>query len=1062
METDSKRNIAGEAQVRQSNGLTRRGFLKGSAFLGGSLLFSSQLAWAYSLVRKAEAGQLTGEDAYALSRAENIIYGACLQCHTGCNIKGKILDGVLVKIDGNPYSPMTMSPHLSYDTNPKTAAKVDGHLCPKGQAGIQTLYDPYRLVKVLKRSGKRGENKWEEIDFDRAITEIVEGGKLFAHVPGEENRRVKGLRETRVLRDPDLAKALAEDAAAVAKKKMSLAAFKAKHKDHLDKLIDPDHPDLGPKNNRLVFMGGRIEHGRKEFAKRWLKDSFGSVNWYEHTTVCEQSHHIAYEETTRKWENGAWGKGKEHMKPDAYNSRYIIFFGTGAFEANFGPTNIARKIIEGVTDGRLKIAVADPRFSKTAAKAQHWLPLRPGTDAALAYGMIRWIIDNERYDERYLRAANKAAASNAGETTWSDATHLVRIEKDGPGAKLRASDINIGTDRQFVAIVNGTPVAVDTAGGDPVVGDLSYTDKIQGIEVSTVFDLFTARAREKTVGQWADACGLPEKSIVRAAGDFTSHGKQAVAEFYRGPVQHTSGYYNAKAIIALNVLIGNADWKGGLQAGGGHWHEDGSKNGPYNFKKLHESKIKSFGVGLTREHHSYEDSTLFAGYPATRCWYPFTGNVYQEILPSAAAAYPYGIDALFTHKGTPALSVPGANKNIEIIRDLDKIPLYIASDIVIGETSMFADYIFPDTAIWERWGTPHISPDILTAVSKVRQPMVQALTEEVEVYGRKQPCCMEAVMLAVAEKMDLPNFGRNGFGQGQALERVDDFFIRSVANIAMGDKPNTQAPPAGDDEVALFSRARRHLSGYAFDPERWRRILGEDMYSRAVTVLNRGGRFESADKAYEGDRVHHRYKGQFHLYAEKVALARHPGTGKRFLGLSPADPVLDFHGKVVEDKGYDFRLITYKDITGGQSRTIGDYWAQGRELAENYILMNSRDAARLGLHDGSKAKIASASNQDGLWRVGFGLDRIVGGKVKVIEGIRPGVIAVSWSCGHWAYGSHDVRVGGKVVKGDGRRAKGLCPNAAMRIDPSLGDMCLTDPIGGSTSFYDTNVKVIPV
>ena len=73
---------------------------------------------------------------------------------------------------------------------------MDGSLCPKGQAGIQALYDPYRLVKVLKRAGKRGENKWKTIPFDEALKEIVEGGDLF----GEG--RVDGLKDICALRDP--------------------------------------------------------------------------------------------------------------------------------------------------------------------------------------------------------------------------------------------------------------------------------------------------------------------------------------------------------------------------------------------------------------------------------------------------------------------------------------------------------------------------------------------------------------------------------------------------------------------------------------------------------------------------------------------------------------------------------------------------------------------------------------------------------------------------------------------------------------------------------------------
>jgi len=88
---------------------------------------------------------------------------------------------------------------------------------------------------------------------------------------------------------------------------MTVAEFKKKHADHLDLLIDPNHPDFGPVNNQFVVQAGRIEHGRKEFGKRFAGPSFGSVNFFEHTSICEQSHHIAFKEVTRNYKTG----GKE-------------------------------------------------------------------------------------------------------------------------------------------------------------------------------------------------------------------------------------------------------------------------------------------------------------------------------------------------------------------------------------------------------------------------------------------------------------------------------------------------------------------------------------------------------------------------------------------------------------------------------------------------------------------------------------------------------------------------------------------------------------------------------
>ncbi|RMG73756.1 MAG: molybdopterin oxidoreductase, partial [Nitrospirae bacterium] len=222
--------------------VTRRGLLKTGALLGSSAFLMGKVEKAFNLLATAEAAT-TGE--YPLSKAENVIYSVCLQCHTACPIKVKILDGVAVKIDGNPYSAQNMIPNLKQKTSPWVAAKIDAKLCPKGQAGVQSLYDPYRVVKVLKRKGPRGSNKWEVISFDQAIDEIVNGGYLFKHIG--ENRYVPGLKDIYALRDSKLSKAMAKDAKAVAKGKMSVSEFKKKYRDHLDVLIDPDHPDLGPK-----------------------------------------------------------------------------------------------------------------------------------------------------------------------------------------------------------------------------------------------------------------------------------------------------------------------------------------------------------------------------------------------------------------------------------------------------------------------------------------------------------------------------------------------------------------------------------------------------------------------------------------------------------------------------------------------------------------------------------------------------------------------------------------------------------------------------------------------
>ena len=177
---------------KTSERASRRGLFASAALLGGAAAYS-RISNTLRTTLPAEAAD--GHCCVPYGKPENTLYTVCLQCNTGCGIKVKLERGVAVKIDGNPLSPWTMAPHLPYTTPSPRPGACDGTICPKGQAGIQTVYDPYRIRTVLKRAGPRGSNKWKTIPFDQAINEIVNGGRLFADIPGEESRVVEGLKD---------------------------------------------------------------------------------------------------------------------------------------------------------------------------------------------------------------------------------------------------------------------------------------------------------------------------------------------------------------------------------------------------------------------------------------------------------------------------------------------------------------------------------------------------------------------------------------------------------------------------------------------------------------------------------------------------------------------------------------------------------------------------------------------------------------------------------------------------------------------------------------------------
>src|SRR3990172_3508033 len=167
-----------EEETMENKDLSRREFLKISAVAGGAAALLGNLPQARHAIQGVMAA---GEGLFFESKPENQIYTVCLQCNTGCAIKVKLLNGMAAKIDGNPYSPWTLWPHPAYETPVKDMATVEGGLCPKGQAGLQSAYDPYRITSVLKRKPgtRRGDGKWETISFEKAIDEIINGGNLF-------------------------------------------------------------------------------------------------------------------------------------------------------------------------------------------------------------------------------------------------------------------------------------------------------------------------------------------------------------------------------------------------------------------------------------------------------------------------------------------------------------------------------------------------------------------------------------------------------------------------------------------------------------------------------------------------------------------------------------------------------------------------------------------------------------------------------------------------------------------------------------------------------------------
>jgi anaerobic selenocysteine-containing dehydrogenase len=689
---------------------------------------------------KKEIGK-SGSQPDTVDRDAHIVRSTCLMCHGGCGIQAKVVGGELVRLTGNPYHPNTydynakgdMTQESDLDAGP--AGKDVGSLCAKGQAGVFSLYSPFRLQHPLKRVGPRGSGKWKTISWDQAIKEICHGGHLFKNVPGEENRKVEGLKS--ILNNN--------------------APIGPAESDYLDEAPPGGY---GPKRNQFVWAHGRNE--QSPLTPRFVVESAGVPNMLNHCSRCAGTFYNVIEDVLNlpPYEIGAYC--------DYEHCDYLISLGSNITAADYPMQTKARYLQKfgkrvGPYASEFKHVVVDPRFTTGAAKATHngrgeWVPLKPATDGFFLLGMIRWILGSNGYKKEYLSLPNEFAAKSRGYRNWTDMTYLVSTTE--PKVYLTGRQAGLGQS-DFVVLVNGQPKMFQEVDG---AADLDAAVTIDGVEYKTVFKQLLERAQEKTLEESDAVCGLPPGTIARIAKEFSS-ARRPVIEMFRGPVQQSNGYWNGQALCILNILVDSVDRKGGFIPG--HAAYKGGVKG--------EKLRKPEGVSVCRHKKQYQGKKE----TATRPWYPLARrSVTPEFFASVKMGYPYKTKAYMNYYNNPAYTMPFNETAIDALLDLKAIPLTFSIDAYMGETSALCDYVLPDTEYLERLGGFKTYPPVKTRVWALRQPVVGAFDPKTHQYKPIRPNTRMAddVLIDLAKECGLPGFGKDGGGPGIDLNNSWDYW----------------------------------------------------------------------------------------------------------------------------------------------------------------------------------------------------------------------------------------------------------------------------------------------
>jgi thiosulfate reductase/polysulfide reductase chain A len=279
--------------------LSRREFLKMGGAAAGALAVGQLVP-----PRVASAAYQSGN---VDANGNGYVHTMCEMCVWRCGVLAKVVDGQVVKLEGNPEHPHSK-----------------GNLCPRGQSGLMNTYDPDRVLTPLIRVGKRGEGNFRKATWEEALD--LTASKML------------GIKDK-----------------------------------------------YGPE--AMVFSS---THNLSQVQFENLLNGFGSPNYGTQRSLCFNAMIVA-NLTTYGMEE------PERVYDDQL--QYIILTGRNLMEAI--STSETSDLSHAIDRGA-KVIYLDPRFTKTAAKAAEWLPIKPGTDLAFHLALLNVIIGEGLYNKDFV------------------------------------------------------------------------------------------------------------------------------------------------------------------------------------------------------------------------------------------------------------------------------------------------------------------------------------------------------------------------------------------------------------------------------------------------------------------------------------------------------------------------------------------------------------------------------------------------------------------------------------------------------------------------------------
>ena len=309
-------------------------------------------------------------------------------------------------------------------------ALSQGRLCPRCLAMTEVIYHPDRLKYPLKRAGKRGEDKWQRITWDEALDTIAgKFNEIKRDYGAESVIFCNGTARDIIYYITRLAFSFGSP---------NLLAFGPLH----------GHACHIPKVMTMQFTFGGYEVAD---CAQFFPDRYQNPDWKVPECII------------------IWGNETTMSNPDGFLGHWIV---------------------ECMKRGS-ELIVIDPRRTWLATRASLWLQVRPGTDSALALGMLNVIINEKLYDEVFVREwthgfdklkerVQEYTPEKVSEITWIPKEQIISAARKYATSKPAAIQWGVAVDQSkecmptlhaIVALMSVTG-NLEAPGGNVVRGQL--------------------------------------------------------------------------------------------------------------------------------------------------------------------------------------------------------------------------------------------------------------------------------------------------------------------------------------------------------------------------------------------------------------------------------------------------------------------------------------------------------------------------------------------------------------------------------------------------------------